>query len=147
MKKVISILFLFALILSASADSVKNSVVGIGGYDPVSYHTAKRPQRGTGSFAIMHAGVNYLFASENNMKLFKENPEKYLPAYGGYCAFGVAVGKKFISDPEVWDIIEGRLYLNLDNKIKGMWVKDIKGYIQKADANWKKIKDVKPDKL
>jgi len=147
MKKSIFVLALFALILSASADNIKNSVVGIGGYDPVSYHLAKRPQRGTGNFAVMHAGVNYLFASEKNMNLFKENPEKYLPAYGGYCAFGVAVGKKFISDPEVWDIIDGRLYLNLDNRIKGMWVKDISGFIKKADANWQKIKDLKPEKL
>ena len=60
---------------------------------------------------------------------------------------GVAVGKKFVGDPEVWKILDSRLYLNLDNKIQGIWNKDISGNIQKAEANWPKIKDKKASDL
>jgi hypothetical protein len=91
--------------------------------------------------------VNYLFVSTDNKKKFEANPEQFLPAYGGYCAFGVAVGKKFVADPNVWEIVDGKLYLNLDNKIKGMWVKDIPGNIVKANTNWTDIKNKKPSEL
>lgn len=50
--------------------------------------------------------------------MFEVNPQKYLPAYGGYCAYGLGVGKKFVADPEVWKIVDGKLYLNLDKGIQ-----------------------------
>jgi len=59
--------------------------------------------------------------------MFEANPEKYIPAYGGYCAYGVAVGNKFIADPELWMIEDGKLYLNLDTDIQKKWLKDIPG--------------------
>jgi hypothetical protein len=73
--------------------------------------------------------------------MFEAKPEKYMPAYGGYCAYGVAVGKKFVVDPEAWKIVDGNLYLNLDRDIQKKWLKDVPGYIKKAEANWPKIKD------
>jgi YHS domain-containing protein len=132
---------------SAFAQSTAISVVGVGGYDLVSYHTGEKPQRGNGNHVAMHDGVTYLFTNEKNRKKFEANPEKFLPAYGGYCAYGVAVGKKFVSDPDVWEIVDGKLYLNLDNKVKGIWSKDIPGFIQTADEKWPKIKDHLPSEL
>jgi hypothetical protein len=76
--------------------------------------------------------------------MFETNPEKYIPVYGGYCAYGVAVDKKFITDPEVWRIENGKLYLNLDTDIQKKWLKDIPGYIKKADSNWMIIKNKTP---
>lgn len=153
MKKLIAfVLGLFAvtavtIATPATAQEVHNSIVGVQGYDLVSYHISERPYRGNGNHVATHNGVNYLFATAENKTKFEKNPTKYLPAYGGYCAFGVSVGKKFIADPEIWEIVDGQLYMNLDNKIKGMWVKDIPGNIKKANINWKKIADKNPADL
>ncbi len=132
----------FALFsLNATADFVTNSTVGAGGYDLVSYQTGKKPLPGNGNYVATIDQVNYIFANESNLKTFNKNPKKYLPQYGGYCAFGASVGKKFIGDPNVWEVVDGKLYFNLDNSIKATWVKDIPGNIKKADKNWKKIKN------
>jgi len=134
-----------AIILGASSLSIAveaNSVVGVGGYDLVSYQSGKKPLQGNGNHVVQHEGVNYLFSSKGNAKKFQANKEKYLPAYGGFCAYGASVGKKFIADPTVWEVVDGTLYMNLDNGIKTIWIKDIPGNIKKADKNWTKIKDV-----
>lgn len=131
----------------AASSEVTNSVVGVQGYDLVSYHLNAKPLQGNGNHLVLHKGVNYLFSSAENQATFLANPEKYLPAYGGYCAFGVAVNKKFIGDPTVWDIVDGKLYFNLDNKVKNVWIRDIPGNIQEANGNWKKIQSVPAAKL
>lgn len=120
---------------------------GINGYDPVAYFTEGKPVKGNGWNVAEHDGVIYMFANKKNKKLFEADPEMYLPQYGGYCAYGVAVGKKFEIDPEVWKIENGKLYLNLDEGIQKKWNKDIPGYIQKADANWSEIKEKSPADL
>jgi hypothetical protein len=79
--------------------------------------------------------------------MFEANPGTYVPAYGGYCAYGVAVGKKFVSDPEAWKIVQGKLYLNLDRDIQNKWAKDIPGYLKKSEANWNDIMDKAPSDL
>lgn len=106
----------------------------------MSYHQESGPVRGTGFQAATHNGVTYLFANEANKAAFEANPEKYLPAYNGFCAYGVSLGKKFNTDPEVYEIVNGTLYLNLDKDIQGKWAEDVKGNIAKADQNWKKLK-------
>jgi hypothetical protein len=123
------------------------STTGVLGYDLVSYHTGDKPVRGDGKNVSVLDGTTYLFASEENKKAFEKDPERYLPAYGGYCAFGVAINKKFIGDPEVWKIVDGTLYLNLDENIQANWNQDIQGNITKADWNWTGIKDKSPDEL
>ncbi len=147
---------LFALLLvtslslasiSVNAASNTNSVTGVNGYDLVSYHNAKKPLRGNGNYLADHDGVTYLFANADNQKTFEANPAKYVPAYGGYCAFGASVGKKFVGDPEVWRVVDGRLYLNLDTGIQTEWLKDVPGRIETANANWPKIKNKAPSEL
>lgn len=144
------ITILAALVLAPAAfaaDDIEHSTVGIGGYDLVSYHEGEKPVRGNGNHLVVHEGVTYLFQNEANRQRFEKSPAKYLPAYGGYCAYGASVGKKFVGDPDVWEIVDGRLYLNLDNKIKGLWVKDIPGNIQKANGHWKRIRTVPASEL
>lgn len=136
--------FIIAAIAQAGADY---DLPAVGGYDLVSYHEDTGPVRGTGFHASSHEGVTYLFASKENKKAFEKSPEKYLPAYNGYCAFGVSLGKKFNSDPSVYEIVDGTLYLNLDKGIQGKWSKDIPGNIEKADGNWSKIADTPASKL
>ena len=123
------------------------STTGVQGYDLVSYHTSNGPVRGNGHHVSVHGGTTYLFASKENKQAFDQNPQKYLPAYGGYCAFGVSVGKKFIGDPEVWKVVDGTLYLNLDKNIQKEWLKDVPGRIETANKKWNEIKDKSPEEL
>ena len=129
------------------AANAANSVLGIQGYDPVSYHNSKRPIRGNGHYVAIHDDVTYQFASAENKAQFEKSPEKYVPAYGGYCAFGVSVGKKFIGDPEVWRIVDGRVYLNLDANIQDDWLKNVPGKIKQADEHWRRIAETPPSEL
>ena len=148
-KFLVAIMVLVASMASASAfaEDYSYSTPGISGYDPVAYFTDGKPVRGSGYHVTVHDGVTYVFTTEEHKKMFEANPQKYLPAYGGYCAYGVAVGKKFVVDPEAWKIVDGILYLNLDKDIQRKWAKDIPGYIKKAEANWPKIKDKAPGDL
>ena len=152
--KSIKTLFLAAMVIIVAVMSTKafageytHSTPGINGYDPVAYFTDGKSVKGNGYHVADYEGVIYVFANKKNRKVFEANPEKYIPAYGGYCAYGVAVGKKFIADPNVWEVVDGKLYLNLDNKIKGIWVKDVPGNISKANANWPTIKNKAPSEL
>ena len=124
-----------------------HSTPAVQGYDVVSYHTGKRPLRGNGNFVAYHDGATYQFSSEANLKTFKANPGKYVPAYNGFCAFGVSVGKKFIGDPEVYRVVDGTTYLNLDAGIQNEWLKDVPGRIKTANGTWKTIKDKHPASL
>ena len=127
--------------------AVANSTTGISGYDAVAYFTEGKPTRGNGHHVTVFDGVTYLFASEENKKTFEANPKKYIPAYGGYCAFGVTEEKKFVADPEAWKIVDGKLYLNLDKDVQAEWGKDVSGNIRKADGIWPGIKDTPPSDL
>ena len=115
---------------------VATSTLAVSGYDVVSYHQDSGPVRGDGSFVSEHAGDTYLFASKENKATFDADPEKYVPAYGGFCAYGVSVGKKFHTDPLAWKVEDGKLYLNLNKKVQEIWLKDVTGFIAKADKNW-----------
>jgi YHS domain-containing protein len=124
-----------------------HSTPGLSGYDPVAYHTEGMPVKGSGYHVAEHEGVTYLFANKKNRKKFEADPRKYLPAYGGFCAYGVSLGKKFASDPEVWRIENGKLFLNLDGDIQRKWEKDLSGHIRKADVNWPGIEEKAPAEL
>lgn len=131
----------------SAADTVANSVIGARGYDLTTFFTSEKPAHGTGHHVATIDGVDYLFTSEENKKTFLANPGKYLPAFGGYCAYGASIGKKFVADPDVYDIIDNKLYFNLDTKIRAIWAKDIPGNIDLAKTNWKTIASKKPSEL
>jgi YHS domain-containing protein len=137
----LAVLVLVGSVAAAFAGDVTVSTPGLSGYDPVAYFTDGKALRGSGFHVTVWNGVTYAFASDEHKTLFAKSPEKYLPVYGGYCAYGVAVGKKFVADPEVWAIVGGKLYLNLDKGIQQKWEKDIPGYIVKAEKNWPEIKE------
>jgi YHS domain-containing protein len=89
--------------------------VGIGGYSPVSYFE-NGPELGKAEFSATHAGVTYRFTSQAQVEKFKKNPEKYVPAFGGMCAFGHSIEKEFETDPASYKIVDGRLFLFLKNE-------------------------------
>jgi hypothetical protein len=132
------------LIVSATASFAAKAsdydLPAVGGYDLVSYHQAGGPVRGVGFQQSEYQGVTYLFVNETNKAAFDANPEQYLPAYHGYCAFGVSLGKKFNTDPSVYEIVDGKLYLNVNSDIQMKWAQDKAANIQKANVNWSEIK-------
>ncbi|KTC81104.1 YHS domain [Legionella cherrii] len=136
---------LLLLNVQAWADFATQSF-GANGYDVVAYHTQNKPVQGSRDFYSFINGVTYLFASEGNKKLFDANPEQYLPAYGGYCAMAMTLGKKHLTNPEAFLVYKGKLYLNKADA-RPRWLKDVPGNIEKADKVWKEIKDIDPAKL
>ncbi len=127
--------------------NTSNTGLAMQGYDPVAYFTIGKPTEGSYKITSVYKDVTYRFANEEHKAAFDANPDKYLPQYGGFCAFGAAMGYKFDGDPENWRIVDGELYLNLSDEIQADWEKDIPGYIAKADDKWEKIVDTKPSDL
>jgi YHS domain-containing protein len=121
--------------------------LAVHGYDVVAYFTTGKPVLGSDKFAVAHDGGTYRFASQANLDAFNKDPAKYEPAFGGFCAYGVALGKKFDGDPHFWKIVDGRLYLNLNGDIQAKWGEDIAGNVAKANDNWKGIAGTAVGKL
>lgn len=70
-----------------------------------------------------------------------ENPAYYAPQYDGHCAFGVSKGGKVPGNPNLWRIVDNKLYLNITTTVVGFWEEDIPGNIKKAENNWVNIED------
>ena len=113
--------------------------VTLQGYDPVAFHAIGAAMRGNPAILLVYGGYKYLFSSEENKELFEKAPEKYLPAYGGYCAFGVSLGVLFPVEIDTWEIIDARLVLQFSQEFKKIFEEDTSGNIKKADDNWRKI--------
>lgn len=123
-----------------------NSVI-LKGYDAVAYQTQGAPIEGSTEFTAVHNGAIYRFANAENRDTFNKNPEKYAPAFGGYCAMGVVFSRKFDVEPTAFRVVDGTLYMNLNEKVQSRWVKDIPGNIQRAEANWPTIVESAPEEL
>lgn len=121
--------------------------LAIKGYDPVAYHTEAAAVQGSEEFTAEHDGAVYRFASAANREMFRADPGKYAPAYGGYCAMGVVFEKKLDVDPTMFRVVDGTLYLNLNEDVQKRWVQDVPGNLQKADSNWRSIADKAPSDL
>lgn len=116
--------------------------IAIEGYDPVSYFDNK-PLEGKNELKITIKGVTYLFANAANLAKFKVNPDKYEPAYGGWCAYAMGeTGEKVKVDPETFKIVDGKLNLFYNfwgNNTLMDWNKNEAILKAKADQNWKKF--------
>lgn len=127
----------YAADIDANADI---NDVAIKGYDPVSYFTDSKPVKGSTEYTATYKNAIYQFSSADHRDLFRENPEKYAPQFGGFCAFGVTKERKFDTDPTAWKITDGKLYLNLNKNVQKLWLKDVPGHIASADDIWPEIK-------
>jgi YHS domain-containing protein len=138
----------FALIgNSTSAVDTDEKGLAMQGYDPVAYFTQGAPRAGNPQFKAEHGGATYYFASAANMKKFEADPDAYLPQYGGFCAMGTSLNRKFEGDPKVWHIVDKKLYLNVNPDVDKKWRQDVPGNLSKANENWPQIKDKAPDEL
>lgn len=113
--------------------------LGLHGADPVALLDQGTNTEGNASYAAAHEGVAYYFASEANLRAFEADPARYAPQYGGFCAFGVSVGKKFDGDPRFAAVLEDKLYVFLNEDVYKAYQKDQSGTIAKAEGNWTSI--------
>ena len=134
--------------LAAGVDiNASNTGLALQGYDPVAYFTLGEATEGNWKITTVHDDAIYRFATEEHKAAFEADPDAYLPQYGGFCAFGAAMGFKFDGDPEYWRVVDGELFLNISQDIQVEWEKDIPGYIVKADGNWETIAQKTPQEL
>ncbi|WP_159467027.1 YHS domain-containing (seleno)protein [Dyadobacter sp. 3J3] len=130
----------FAQDLTKKQGNISKSGLAIEGYDPVAYMTSNKALEGKKEFSVSDAGVTYYFSSAQNRDLFKADPSKYKPQYGGWCAYAMGEsGEKVEVDPETFKVVNGKLYLfynkYFNNTLK-TWNKDEANLKKKADANW-----------
>jgi YHS domain-containing protein len=109
---------------------------GVKGYDPVAYFTLGQPTPGLDNYSYRWKGVTYRFASADNLKRFKADPQKYLPQYGGYCAYAMSINRIADIDPSRWAIVDGKLYLNNNYLSYHLWSLNKNSNIGAADRNW-----------
>ncbi|MGH1478928.1 MAG: YHS domain-containing (seleno)protein [Geminicoccales bacterium] len=129
---------------SATAETEVNIADGyaVHGYDVVAYFTKGEPTEGSDEFQAEHEGATYRFASAEHRDAFTADPAKYAPQYGGYCAFGTAMGRKFDGDPNAWKVVDDKLYLNLNKDIQKRWLGDVPGFVRGAENNWPIIRSI-----
>jgi YHS domain-containing protein len=113
--------------------------VALQGYDPVAFHAAGKPVKGDPAVLAEHQGFKYLFATKENKAAFEKEPARYLPAFGGFCAFGVSLGVLFPVEMDTWKIVGGRLVLQFNDKFKKIFGEDLEGNMRKADDKWKEL--------
>ncbi|SON57168.1 YHS domain protein [Hartmannibacter diazotrophicus] len=113
--------------------------LGLHGADPVALLDQGTNAEGIADYAATHDGVAYYFASEEHLKAFEANPARYAPQYGGFCAFGVSVGKKFDGDPNFAAVLNDKLYVFLNEGVYKAYLKDQAGTIEKAEGQWSGI--------
>lgn len=141
------LLLLTLVIAYSQVDPVNRDGVAIGGYDVVSYFQPGGPEKGNSNFKHVYNSVTYHFTNAENLNLFRENPEKYIPQFDGYCALAVSYGKKISIDPKTYKITDNKLYLFFKGKTSHgavnsieTWNKNEAKLLKKAEGLWPDVK-------
>lgn len=125
-----------AALVSKTADGL-----AIRGYDAVAYRTIEAATQGSPQYEYAWQGAKWLFVSAENRDRFAASPEMYAPEYGGFCALSLSENSVMEADPEVWKVVDGKLYLIQNEMVKEVWEKSQPDLIEKSNENWQKIKD------
>ena len=146
MKSILSlVLIIGSIVLQSIAYAAKPVYVGgrdraaIRGYDAVAYFTENMPVKGSKEHLFEYKGAKWLFSSADNLNLFKSNPEKYAPQFGGYCAYAVSKNTTASIKPEYFSIVDDKLYLNYSKGVYKRWTADKEKFIAAAEKNWPKV--------
>ncbi|MBT6140340.1 MAG: hypothetical protein HOH65_22910 [Rhodospirillaceae bacterium] len=113
--------------------------VAMHGYDPVAYFIDGEARRGSPEHTTTHNHFTYQFESEDNLAFFEADPDAYLPEFGGFSVYGVTKQKTYDVNPEVFNIIDGKLYLSRNRKVQELWQVNPEGYIETARRVWAEI--------
>ena len=139
---------LITLMIEANAQTkltfVNDNNVALRGYDVVNYFTENAAREGSAEHAVKHDGTTYYFATEEHKNLFNADPDKFLPAYGGYCAFAMGMNNATVpSNPGTYKIVDGKLYVFFNDLYEGEkfntllpWNEDEANIKNMADTNW-----------
>ena len=143
-----AVAMLIGLTFGSSAVHAKDEInttffgnVAIEGYDTVAYFAEQRAIKGSSNFETTYMNAKWRFSSAANRDLFVANPEQYAPQYGGYCAYAVSQNYTAGIDPDQFEIVDGKLYLNYNAKIKARWLGQRDEFIIAADKNWPSVID------
>jgi hypothetical protein len=117
--------------ISRNADGI-----AVAGYDVVAYFEQERAVRGSSDFEHKHAGVIWRFSSAKHRDMFAREPDRFVPQFGGYCAYAVAKGYTATAAPDAWSIVGGRLYLNYNAAVRKVWQGEQDTLIERAMRNW-----------
>ncbi len=143
MKKLSIILFVALLSATTFAQTSKHTnlkdKVAIQGYDPVAYFESNKAIEGKKEITSEFNGGIYYFSSVSNKEIFLKNPLHYEPQFGGFCAYGMSEGYEAPVKPEAFSIVDNKLYLNYNLKVKEIWIKEKASRIEQAAVNWRKI--------
>jgi YHS domain-containing protein len=131
-----SSLFLLSETIQAKPANLNVDGVAIDGYDSVAYFTLGRAVKGSADHQHEWMGAKWNFSTAEHQTLFAENPEKYAPQYGGFCAFAMSKGSKAGASPVVWSIVGDRLYLNFNKQVQSIWTKNSATLTKQADNKW-----------
>ena len=140
-----SVLGFSALPAAAGPQFLDGTGFAVSGHDVVAYFDLEQTPVGTAQPAAVagrsditaeYNGATFAFSSEENRDRFLADPAAYVPKYDGHCAFGVAKGGKVPGNPELWRIVDGKLYLNITSEVVGFWEEDIPGNLELSEANW-----------
>jgi YHS domain-containing protein len=121
--------------------AVAQERLGLKGYDPVAYFTLSAPTPGVAEYEFVWDGVRYRFANAQHRAMFKANPEKYAPQFGGSCAMNLANGVRRESNPTIWLISNGNLYVFAGTGGAERFRQEAEANAVKATANWKSLRN------
>lgn len=113
----------------------KDGVI-LQGYDAVAYFTENKAVMGSDKFMARYNGATYFFSSEKNASMFKDHPEMFAPQYGGYCGYAMSLNKLRPINPEIFDVIDGKLILQHTQDAYKRFHDGLTNNIAKANKNW-----------
>ncbi|MDM5147459.1 YHS domain protein [Candidatus Persebacteraceae bacterium Df01] len=159
--KIIAVLFFFFILLGAAVGPATISALsksdsdtaasknihfykypgglGADGYDVISYFNDSKAVKGNEIYEEEWGGVLWRFISHKNRKQFFQDPQRYIPQYGGHCAYGVAQGYLVRGDPMAWSIRDDKLYLNYSQGIRTAWLANAQEFIRRSELSWPKL--------
>jgi YHS domain-containing protein len=114
--------------------------VALKGYDPVSYFTDGKPEKGSSEFTFAFDDTTYWFKSAEHQARFTADPERYAPQFDGYCAVQLSRGRKVEADPEAWTITNGKLYVFSAKPGVPQFQQHTANIVEKAGENWQKLR-------
>jgi YHS domain-containing protein len=121
--------------LNARLNVDRNGVI-LKGYDPVAYFTRHQAVKGNPAIQTRFGGAIYYFASVADKVVFSKNPSKYVPQYGGFCAYHLSKGEFKDSDPTAFLVYKGKVYICSDTDGAKQFRSNIDQNIRKADDYW-----------
>lgn len=119
--------------------------LALRGFDAVAYFAVNEAVKGEPKYELAWNGAKWLFSSVENLEKFKQNPEAYAPQFGGYCSYAVSHGYTADGDPEQWKVVDGKLYLNYNQKAKEAWENEQEKFIKDGEKNWIEFQTKKPE--